>query len=103
MDTSAKKNDAVGTWSKKKAETKPKSPKIYVGPNMGGALPLTQFATYINGLPKPVQERVDSDPDFSRLFCAPEELAAVRAELGTPGSVRSRAFVGVLKKRKGTK
>lgn len=101
MDTSVKKETAGKAFFPKKAV--PKAPVVYVGPNMGGDLPMLQFTVYRNGLPRLVKDRFDSDPDFARLFCPSEDLNKARAELKTPGSVKARAFNAVFKKRKGNK
>ena len=84
---------------RKKNRAKQTASMVYVGPNMGGALPMTQYTVYRNGLPKLVQSRYDSDPDFKRLFCPVEELDDARAELRKTTSVRSRAYGAVLKSK----
>ena len=81
----------------KAAAPKLPDPAVYIGPNMGGELPMTQFNVYRGGLPGPVQERVTSDPEFAKLFVSVDGLSAARQELKNPASVKAKAFRAVVK------
>lgn len=72
---------------------------IYVGPNMGGAVPVSQFTVFKNGLPVYVADKMKADQDFKKLFVPVADLSAARIELKNPVSVKARAFNAVLKKR----
>ena len=72
---------------------------VYIGPNMGGDLPMTQFTVYRGGLPKLVQNRFNSDPDFARLFVDPSELDAARAELKNKSSLKGQAYTAAVKSK----
>lgn len=72
---------------------------IYVGPNMGGNVPMSQFTVFKNGLPVYVADKVKTDPDFKRLFVPVADLNAARLELKNPISVKARAFNAILKNR----
>ncbi len=74
-------------------------PAIYVGPNMGGNVPMSQFTVFKNGFPPYVAEKMKAEPDFKRLFVPVADLNAARIELKKPASVRARAFNAVLKNR----
>jgi len=65
---------------------------VYVGPNMGGDLPMQQFTVFRGGLPVPVKARVDQDQDFADLFVPVAELSAARAALERAGTELKRAF-----------
>lgn len=85
--------------AKKLAASSPK-PVVYIGPNMGGDLPMTQFTVYRGGLPGPIKGRVDADKDFSRLFVSVTDLPAARAELKNKKSVRGLAYAAVMTARR---
>ncbi len=84
--------------SKKAPQAKPET-VIYVGPNMGGSVPMSQFTVFKNGLPVYVAEKAEVDPDFKRLFVPVADLNAARLELKNPASIKARAFNAVLKNR----
>ncbi|MCG8637480.1 MAG: hypothetical protein MI863_26875 [Desulfobacterales bacterium] len=87
---------------KAKKNTGPKLPKlpdpaVYIGPNMGGELPMTQFNVYRKGLPAPVKDRFESDPAFAKLFVPVADLAGARLKLKDPASDAAKAFRAVVK------
>jgi hypothetical protein len=71
---------------------------VYIGPNMGRDLLMTQFSTFKNGLPLPVKERFDSDKEFKTLFVPVADLGSARAKLNDPGSRLARAFRAVVQR-----
>ena len=71
---------------------------VYIGPNMGRDLLMTQFSTFKNGLPLPVQERFDADKEFKALFVPVADLGSARAKLADPGSRLARAFSAVVQR-----
>jgi hypothetical protein len=71
---------------------------VYIGPNMGRDLLMTQFSTFKNGLPFPVKERFDADKEFKALFVPVADLGSARAKLGDPGSRLARAFRAVVQR-----
>jgi hypothetical protein len=73
-------------------------PLVYIGPNMGRDLLITQFSTFKNGLPLPVKERFDSDKEFKVLFVPVADLGSARAKLADPGSRLGRAFRAVVQR-----
>lgn len=84
--------------SKKPNQAKPET-VIYVGPNMGGDTPISQFTVFRNGLPLHISERIKTDKDFKNLFTPVGNLNAARLELKDPVSVKARAFNAVFKNR----
>lgn len=89
--------------TKKKATTAKAVParQIYVGPNLGTNIPISQFTVFKGGLPPHIEERAKGDPDFKKLFVPVADLDRARAELRNPASVLARAFVAVVKKQGG--
>ncbi len=88
--------------SKKKAASKAvaagkKETLVYVGPNMGGDLLMTQFSTFRNGLPLHIEEKGKKDPDFKKLFVPVADLATARTRLKESGTAIARAFASVAK------
>jgi hypothetical protein len=71
---------------------------VYIGPNMGRDLLMTQFSTFKSGLPIPVRERFDSDKEFKALFVPVSDLGSARAKLADPGSRLARAFRTVVQR-----
>lgn len=89
---------ATKTKNPAKAGTAKAVPRVYIGPNMGRDLLMTQYSTFKNGLPIPVKERFDSDKDFAALFVKVADLGAARAKLNDPGSRLARAFRAVVQR-----
>jgi len=73
-------------------------PLVYVGPNLGRDLLMTQFSTFKNGLPFPVKERFDLDQEFASLFVKVTDLGISRVKLSDPGSSLARAFRSVVQR-----
>lgn len=71
---------------------KPPGSRIYVGPNFGGPVLMTQFTVYRGELPRPVQKLIDKDPVFGTLFIPVDDLPKARAALKRPESGLSTAF-----------
>ncbi|MBI9092468.1 MAG: hypothetical protein JEZ12_24895 [Desulfobacterium sp.] len=71
---------------------------VYIGPNMGRDLLMTQFSTFKNGLPLPVKEQFDSDKEFKALFVPVADLGSARAKLADPGSRLARAFRAIVQR-----
>jgi hypothetical protein len=69
---------------------------IYVGPNMGGELPMTRFRIYSGGLPKFVQARCDEDEAFAKLFVPVADLAVARLQIENKTSVLGKAYQAVI-------
>ena len=76
--------------------SKATGPWVYVGPNLGGDLLITQFSTFKNKLPLHIEQKAAADQDFKRLFVPVAELASARKRIGQPGSALARAFKSVL-------
>jgi len=78
------------------SKAKPQEPspaaQVYVGPNMGGDLPMQQFTTFRGGLPPGVSARCEQDQDFAALFVPVSGVAAARADLARPGSPLRRSY-----------
>lgn len=91
---SAKKK-VVKPVQKKKIE-----PVVYIGPNMGGELPITQFSVHKNGVSAMVKARMEKDANFAKLFVSPADLTIARQQLKSPASVIFKAFNAVVKTRR---
>ena len=73
-----------------------KSPsRIYVGPNMGGALLLTRYSVFRNGFPEHLRQAMAADRELARLFVPVEELGEARKRLRDNASPLSHAFRSV--------
>ena len=70
---------------------------VYVGPNMGGELPMTRFRIYSGGLPKEIQARCETDPAFAKLFVSVDKLDTTRAQISNKKSVLGKAYQAVVK------
>ena len=85
---------------KKQTKTNRVAPAlVYVGPNMGGDLPMTRFTVFRNGLPKPVKNRFEKDPVFASVFVPVDRLAAAKQELKDPASAVYKSVAAVAKAR----
>jgi hypothetical protein len=83
----------------KKAKKAQPETAIYVGPNLGGETPVSQFTVFKNGFPPHIAERMGADPNFKALFVPIDGLNAARADLKKPASHKARAFTAIVKKR----
>lgn len=76
----------------------PQNPKVYVGPNMGRDILITQFSVFKNGLPSPVKDLCESDKNFASLFIPVTELGIARQNLRKSSSHLAKAFRAVFEK-----
>jgi len=77
--------------------TEKKEKIVYVGPNMGGSLPMTRFRVYSGGLPKLVQARVDADANFAKMFVSVDQLDKARDQIRNKKSVLGKAYLALKK------
>lgn len=83
--------------NKKEGVRKKEQSLIYVGPNMGGDLPLTKFSVFKNRLPGHIEVEVKKDSNLARLFVPIEALVKTRAKLKDEHSLVSKASKAVYK------
>jgi len=68
---------------------------VYVGPNMGGELPMQQFTVFRGGLTDAVKTRCEQDLEFAALFVPVSGLSQARQALERTGSELHRAYGSV--------
>lgn len=83
------------TPKKKVAAIKKVEPMMYIGPTFKRD-GITQFSTFINGLPKALTEHIEKCPEINVLIVPLADLVAARGRLSTVGSVEHTIYTKVV-------
>ena len=78
-------NMAEGSGSAEQNQEKIPDPCVYCGPSVKGVA--RQFTVYRGGIPKALEEFMETHKIAKRLLILEAQFAQVRVKLGTPGTV----------------